>query len=123
MLSVFVTYCYFLGLRNLTVIDDAEKQIKRNHPEFSPEQIKENDPKVFAMFSRGATEGVFQFESQGMRNVLMRLKPDCIEDLIAVTSLFRPGPMASIDTYINCRHHPECGESRMHGVEWGKRWR
>ena len=104
---MFVTYCYFLGLRNLTVIDDAEKQIKRNHPEFSPEQIKENDPKVFAMFSRGATEGVFQFESQGMRNVLMRLKPDCIEDLIAVTSLFRPGPMASIDTYINCRHHPE----------------
>ncbi len=97
----------FLGLRNLTVIDDAEKQIRRNHPEFSPEQIKENDPKVFAMFSRGATEGVFQFESQGMRNVLMRLKPDCIEDLIAVTSLFRPGPMASIDTYINCRHHPE----------------
>ena len=97
----------FLGLRNLTVINEAEKQIKRNHPEYNPKAINENDPKVFAMISKGATEGVFQFESQGMRNVLMRLKPNCIEDLIAVVSLYRPGPMSSISTYIECRHNPQ----------------
>lgn len=96
----------FLGLRNLTVIDDAEKLIKRSHPEYSPENIKENDRKVFEMISKGNTEGVFQFESQGMRNVLTQLRPDSIEDLIAVLSLYRPGPMDSIPTYIDCRHNP-----------------
>ena len=96
----------FLGLRNLTVIDDAEKLIEQSHPEYDPEKIAENDPKVFDMISRGSTEGVFQFESQGMKNVLTQLKPDCIEDLIAVLSLYRPGPMDSIPTYIDCRHHP-----------------
>ena len=96
----------FLGLRNLTVIDDAEKLIKRAHPEYSSELIRDDDPKVFAMISRGATEGVFQFESQGMKNTLTQLKPDCIEDLIAVLSLYRPGPMDSIGTYIDCRHNP-----------------
>lgn len=97
----------FLGLRNLTVISEAEKHIKRSHPGYDPEAIRDDDQKVFAMISRGATEGVFQFESQGMRNVLMRLKPDCIEDLIAVVSLYRPGPMSSISTYIECRHNPQ----------------
>ena len=58
------------------------------------------------MISQGNTEGVFQFESQGMKNVLMRLKPDSIEDLIAVVSLYRPGPMDSIPRYIDCRHNP-----------------
>lgn len=96
----------FLGLRNLTVIDDAEKLIRKNHPEASALSMRDDDPEVFAMISRGETEGVFQFESQGMRNVLMRLKPDCIEDLIAVVSLYRPGPMNSIPNYIECRHHP-----------------
>ncbi len=96
----------FLGLRNLTVINDAEKIIRRNHPEYTPDMIKENDKKVFEMISRGNTEGVFQFESQGMRNVLTQLKPETIEDLIAVLSLYRPGPMDSIPTYIDCRHNP-----------------
>lgn len=96
----------FLGLRNLTVIDDAEKLIKHNHPEYREENIRENDKKVFDMISKGSTEGVFQFESQGMRNVLTQLKPDSIEDLIAVLSLYRPGPMDSIPTYIDCRHNP-----------------
>lgn len=96
----------FLGLRNLTVIDDAERLIRRAHPDYSPEQIREDDARVFDMISHGATEGVFQFESQGMKNVLTQLKPDCIEDLIAVLSLYRPGPMDSIPTYIDCRHHP-----------------
>ena len=96
----------FLGLRNLTVIDDAEKLIKRSDPRYSPDNIREDDQKVFAMIARGATEGVFQFESQGMKNVLTQLKPDCMEDLIAVLSLYRPGPMDSIPTYIDCRHNP-----------------
>ena len=96
----------FLGLRNLTVIDDAERLIRRAHPDYSPDAMRDDDPKVFAMIARGATEGVFQFESQGMKNVLTQLRPDCIEDLIAVLSLYRPGPMDSIPTYIDCRHHP-----------------
>lgn len=66
----------FLGLRNLTVIDYADKQIRKNHPEYNPDNINDKDEKVFAMISQGNTEGVFQFESQGMKNVLMRLKPD-----------------------------------------------
>ena len=97
----------FLGLRNLTVIDYAEKLIRRSDPNYSPDRIQDRDPRVFALFSRGDTDGVFQFESQGMRNVLTQLKPDCIEDLIAVVSLYRPGPMKSIPTYIECRHNPD----------------
>lgn len=96
----------FLGLRNLTVISDAEKIIKQNHPDYSPDMVTENDAKVFEMISHGNTEGVFQFESQGMKNVLTQLKPDSIEDLVAVLSLYRPGPMDSIPTYIDCRHNP-----------------
>ena len=96
----------FLGLRNLTVIDDAEKLIKHNHPEYNPDNVREDDENVFKMISKGYTEGVFQFESQGMRNVLTQLKPDSVEDLIAVLSLYRPGPMDSIPTYIDCRHNP-----------------
>ncbi len=98
----------FLGLRNLTVIHDAERLIRLKNPGYDPKNIDERDPRVFEMMSKGHTDGVFQFESQGMKNVLMRLKPDCIEDLIAVTSLYRPGPMdsGSIPTYIDCRHNP-----------------
>lgn len=96
----------FLGLRNLTVIDDADRKIRRTHPDYDPDNINYKDEKVFAMISQGSTEGVFQFESQGMKNVLTRLKPDCIEDLIAVVSLYRPGPMDSIPRYIECRHNP-----------------
>lgn len=97
----------FLGLRTLTVISDAEKMIKRREPEFSIENISTSDKEVFAMLSSGLTEGVFQFESAGMRNILMQLKPESIEDLIAVISLYRPGPMESIPRYIENRHHPD----------------
>ncbi|MDO5124414.1 MAG: DNA polymerase III subunit alpha [Eubacteriales bacterium] len=97
----------FLGLRNLTVIDDAVKLIKRDNPDFTLEGINECDKGVFNMISAGNTEGVFQFESGGMKNVLTQLCPESIEDLIAVISLYRPGPMDSIPTYIENRHHPE----------------
>ena len=97
----------FLGLRTLTVISDAEKMIQKEDPSFSIGQIRHDDADVFAMLTRGDTEGVFQFESGGMRNVLMQLRPENVEDLIAVISLYRPGPMESIPRYIEKRHHPD----------------
>ncbi len=96
----------FLGLRNLTVLKDTQEMIQRQDPSFSLDNIKE-DSDVFEMFSNGDTDGVFQFESAGMKNVLVQLKPESIEDLIAVISLYRPGPMESIPRYIENRHHPE----------------
>ena len=97
----------FLGLRNLTVIADAETMIRRYEPDFSIEKIDDEDQEVFAMLSKGQADGVFQFESGGMRNVLMQLGPRSVEDLIAVISLYRPGPMESIPRYIANRHNPE----------------
>lgn len=97
----------FLGLRNLTVIDDAEKMIKQKNPSYSESNIDEKDKPVFKMLSQGNSEGVFQFESGGMKSVLVQLKPESVEDLIAVISLYRPGPMDSIPKYIENRHQPE----------------
>ena len=95
----------FLGLRNLTVIHDAVEMIKETEPDFDINNIPEDDKSVFYMMSTGNSDGVFQFESQGMKNVLTQLKPTSIEDLIAVISLYRPGPMDSIPTYIHNRHN------------------
>ena len=97
----------FLGLRTLTVIDDAVKLIKKNNPDFDLSSICLDDSETFEMLSQGRTDAVFQYESAGMRSVLSRLKPASLEDLIAVISLYRPGPADSIDTYIHNRHHPE----------------
>ena len=81
----------FLGLRNLTVIDKALKAIKVNHgKDINIESIDLTDQKVYNLFSNGDTVGIFQFESSGMREYLKKLKPTCIEDLIAMTSLYRP---------------------------------
>ena len=96
----------FLGLRNLTVIDDAVKLIKEKEPDFNIDNISYEDKAVFEMMSQGNSEGVLQFESQGMKNVLTQLKPESLEDMIAVISLYRPGPMDSIPTYIENRHNP-----------------
>jgi DNA polymerase-3 subunit alpha len=97
----------FLGLRNLSVIDDAQKMICKHESDFDIDKIPLDDPKVYEMLSMGATEGVFQFESAGMTSVLMQLRPENIEDLIAVISLYRPGPMESIPRYIENRHNPK----------------
>lgn len=97
----------FLGLRNLSVIHDAQEMIRTKVPDFQIETISLDDPKVYDMLSAGSTDGVFQFESGGMRSVIMQLRPERLEDLIAVISLYRPGPMDSIPRYIECRHHPE----------------
>ncbi len=97
----------FLGLRNLTVIRDTVNYIRKSEPDFDINKIPLDDTAVYDMISAGHTTGVFQLESGGMRQVLMRLIPENIEDIIAVLSLYRPGPMDSIPKYIECRHHPE----------------
>ena len=94
----------FLALRYLTIIDAAEKQIKENQPDFDISKLPFNDKATFDLISRGATDGVFQLESAGMRNMLTQLKPDCLDDIIAAIALFRPGPMDSIPKYIAARH-------------------
>ncbi len=94
----------FLGLRNLTVIRRAEKLVCSSHPDFDVNKLDEYDSEVYKMLSTGGTSGVFQFESAGMTSVLARLRPESIEDLTAALSLYRPGPMASIPTYIENKH-------------------
>lgn len=97
----------FLGLRTLTVIDDCAKAVREIEPSFSIKNIPLDDEKTYDLFRSGETYGVFQCESAGLRRVLARLKPNNLEDIIAVISLYRPGPMDSIDTYIKNRHNPE----------------
>ncbi len=90
----------FLGLRTLTVIDDTLKLLKRRGIELDLDKLPLDDPETYALFSRGETVGVFQFESSGMREYLRKLKPNRIEDLIAMNALYRPGPMENIDDFI-----------------------
>ena len=97
----------FLGLRNLTVLEDAAVLVRRTQPDFRVESIPENDPGVFEMISAGRTSGVFQLESAGMTSVCVNLKPKSIEDITAVVALYRPGPMDSIPRFIECSAHPE----------------
>ncbi|MEG2833206.1 MAG: DNA polymerase III subunit alpha [Ruthenibacterium sp.] len=97
----------FLGLRTLTVISDAEKMIQKHDADFLMDAISYEDKDVYAMLSAGETEGIFQLESSGMKQVIAGLKPTSLEDIIALISLYRPGPMDSIPTYLNNRHHPE----------------
>ncbi len=97
----------FLGLRNLTVIADAEKMIRRHTPDFDIEKVSMEDEATYEMLGRGSTMGVFQLESAGITNVVTGLRPQSIEDITAVVALYRPGPMQSIPRYIECRHHPE----------------
>lgn len=97
----------FLGLRNLSVIDNAVKLVHAVKPDFNIDDIPLDDNKVFGMMAQGLTEGVFQFESAGMRRTTVRAQPESVEDLIAIISLYRPGPMQFIDMYIENRQHPD----------------
>ena len=97
----------FLGLRTLTVIRDAETAVQKNDPAFSMAKLDYDDKATYEMLGRGETEGVFQLESSGMRQVLMGLQPENLEDVIALISLYRPGPMESIPTYLRNRHEPD----------------
>ena len=97
----------FLGLKTLTILSKAESLIKKKQENFNLSNILLNDVKTYEMLSTGDTIGVFQLESAGMRDVLIGLKPDRFEDIIAVVSLYRPGPMENIPTYINRKHGNE----------------
>ena len=97
----------FLGLRYLTIIQDACRTIRETDVNFDIEKIPMDDPQTYQMIARGDTLGLFQLESAGMRQTLAELRPDCFDDIIAAIALFRPGPMDSIPQYIEARHHPE----------------
>ena len=96
----------FLGLRNLSVIDHAEKLIRRREPGFSAQNLPEDDPAAFQMLSQGNSVGVFQLESPGMKRLLTQAQPAGVEDLIAIISLYRPGPMQFIPQYLESRKDP-----------------
>ena len=97
----------FLGLRNLTVLEDAVQLVRRHTPDFRIENVGEEDRETFEMLSAGRTSGVFQLESTGMTGVCVSLKPKSIEDITAIISLYRPGPMDSIPRFLECSAHPE----------------
>ncbi|MCC8100624.1 MAG: DNA polymerase III subunit alpha [Clostridiales bacterium] len=97
----------FLGLRNLTVLDDAQRMIRKKVPDFDLHNIPEDDPAVFQMLQEGRTSGVFQMESAGMTGVCVQMKASSIEDLTAIVALYRPGPMESIPRFIQCKLNPE----------------
>ncbi len=97
----------FLGLRNLTVIDDAEKEIQKLEPDFRIANVPDDDAGTFAMLAEGKTQGIFQLESAGMTGVCVNMKASSIEDITAIVALYRPGPMDSIPKFIECKMHPE----------------
>ncbi len=97
----------FLGLRNLTVIEDAQQQIRRIVPDFDIDKVPDDDPETFAMLSEGKTQGVFQLESAGITGVCVNMKPTSIEDMTAIVALYRPGPMDSIPTFIANKQDPK----------------
>jgi DNA polymerase III subunit alpha len=99
----------FLGLRTLTTLERARQLARQNHGvDVDLTTLNLEDQNVFALFARGETKGIFQFEGGGMRDVVMKMRPNRIEDLIAANALFRPGPMVNIDAYV----------ARKHGEAW-----
>jgi len=94
----------FLGLKTLTVINNTQKLVRKKYKDFNIENINFDDQKVFELLSSGKTVGLFQIESAGMREALIQMKPNHIEDIIALVALYRPGPMSNIPTYNDCKH-------------------
>ncbi len=94
----------FLGLKTLTVINKTQELIKNKSREFNIKNIKYNDEKVYEFLSTGKTVGLFQLESSGMREALIQMKPNRLEDIIALVALYRPGPMSNIPIYNDCKH-------------------
>ena len=94
----------FLGLKTLTVINNTQKLIRKKNKDFNIEDISFDDQKVFDLLASGNTVGLFQVESAGMREALIQMKPNHIEDIIALVALYRPGPMSNIPTYNDCKH-------------------
>ncbi len=120
----------FLGLRNLTILDRAVHNVRKTHPEFNRADVQANlaDPETFALLQRGETKGIFQFESGGIRDLLTKMKPDCFEDIIATSALYRPGPLEGgmVMEYVDVKNgrkqprkvHPVVDEilAETHGV-------
>lgn len=109
----------FLGLKTLTVIERSCRLIREHKKDFDIETIPFDDKATFVMLSQGLTIGVFQMESAGMRDALRKMRPDTIEDIIALISLYRPGPMENIPTYINRKHGKEpvdCLHPKLEGI-------
>jgi DNA polymerase-3 subunit alpha len=94
----------FLGLKTLTVINNTQRLIRKKNKDFNIENINFEDQKVFELLSSGKTVGLFQIESAGMREALIQMKPNHIEDIIALVALYRPGPMSNIPTYNDCKN-------------------
>ncbi|MFV9753318.1 DNA polymerase III subunit alpha [Lactobacillus gasseri] len=97
----------FLGLRNLTILGNIIAALKSEGVEIDPNQIPLNDQETLALFQRGDTDAVFQFESDGIKRVLEQLHPDSFEDIVAVNALYRPGPMNNVGHFINRKHGKE----------------
>ena len=97
----------FLGLKTLTVINETLKNLERRGVFLEIDKIQLNDKATYEMLRDGLTTGVFQLEGQGMRETIIKVKPDRFEDLIAIVSLYRPGPMDNIPTYINRKQNKE----------------
>lgn len=96
----------FLALRYLTIIDNAEQQIREENPDFDLTKVDITDQATYDTICAGRCDGVFQLESSGMRQMLTQLRPRCLDDIIAAIALYRPGPMDSIPKYIEARHDP-----------------
>ena len=94
----------FLGLKTLTVISNTQQLIKKKNKDFNIQNISFEDQKVFNLLSSGKTVGLFQIESAGMREALIQMQPNHIEDIIALVALYRPGPMSNIPIYNDCKH-------------------
>lgn len=105
MLRLFLTYSYFLGLRTLTVIQKATQEVTKNHGKTV--EFDYEDKAVYQYIGTGQTDGIFQLESSGMKSFMKQLKPQCMEDLIAGISLYRPGPMDFIPKYIRGKREPD----------------
>ena len=97
----------FLGLRNLTILGNIVAALRADRIDIDPNQIPLDDQETLALFQRGDTDAVFQFESDGIKRVLEQLHPDSFEDIVAVNALYRPGPINNIDHFINRKHGKE----------------
>ena len=128
MLTVFVTYHYFLGLRNLSIITDTLRSVEKNTGEqVRIEDVPLDDKDVFSeIFSKGRTDSVFQFESQGMKEMLTKFKPETIEEVILLVAAYRPGPLQFLPEIIETKNtgkKPEYVIPEMEdilGVTYGK---
>ncbi|MCI8423823.1 MAG: DNA polymerase III subunit alpha [Lawsonibacter sp.] len=96
----------FLGLRNLTILDDAARMVQKTEPGFTLRDIPDSDPATMAMLCEGKTSGVFQLESAGMTGLCVSMQPKTIEDICAVVALYRPGPMDNIPRFLACKQDP-----------------